>query len=120
MPAPNSAPGRSLRLVKAIHTLAWAFLAGCVLAIPLLALQQRLLPALLAIAIVAVEVLVLAANGFRCPLTDVAAQFTDDRAANFDIYLPEWLARYNKQIFGSLYVLGILMTLAIWFRGAAN
>jgi hypothetical protein len=35
-------------------------------------------------------------NGWRCPLTDVAARYTDDRRANFDIYLPEWLARYNE------------------------
>jgi len=26
---------------------------------------------------------------------------------NFDIYLPEWLARYNKQIFGPLYAVGV-------------
>jgi hypothetical protein len=31
----------------------------------------------------------------------------DDRSANFHIYLPEWLARYNKQIFGPLYVAGV-------------
>jgi hypothetical protein len=39
--------------------------------------------------------------------TAVAARYTDDRRVNFDIYLPEWLARYNKQIFGPLYVVGI-------------
>lgn len=113
-------PVSSLRLVKAVHTLAWAFLAGCVLVIPVFALQHRFGLAALAIAIVAVEVLVLASNRFRCPLTDVAAQFTADRKPNFDIYLPAWLARYNKQIFGSLYVVGILVTLALWLRAPAT
>ena len=27
----------------------------------------------------------------------------DDRSANFDIYLPLWLARHNKTIFGSVF-----------------
>jgi hypothetical protein len=36
--------------------------------------------------------------------TAVAARYTDDRRTNFDIYLPEWLARYNRQIFGPCFV----------------
>jgi hypothetical protein len=62
------------------------------------------------------ECLVLAFNGGRCPLTDVAARYTDERAANFDIYLPVWLARYNKQVFGSLFVIGELVLLWRWVR----
>ena len=66
--------------------------------------------------IVFAEVAVLAVNGWRCPLTGVAARFTDDRADNFDIYLPVWLARHNKVIFGGLYILGMVVTFA-WWRG---
>jgi hypothetical protein len=50
----------------------------------------------------------------RCPLTGVAARFTDDRRDNFDIYLPLWLARYNKPIFGWLFAAGLAFTLARW------
>jgi hypothetical protein len=85
-----------------------------VLAIPIFVLQDRLKWASVAIAIVGVEVLVLAANRFRCPLTDVAARYTSERGANLDIYLPEWLARQNKLIFGSLYAAGSLFALATW------
>ncbi len=66
-------------------------------------------------AIVAGEVLVLALNGWRCPLTAVAARYTDDRIDNFDIFLPVWLARYNKEVFGTLFVGGVLFTVAKWF-----
>lgn len=59
-------------------------------------------------------VLILFANRMRCPLTGVAARYTDDRRDNFDIYLPVWLARHNKAIFGTLYVTGGLFTLARW------
>ena len=66
---------------------------------------------------VLVEVLVLVANRMRCPLTDVAAKFTDDRRDNFDIFLPLWLARHNKRIFGTLFALDLMLTLALWMWG---
>jgi hypothetical protein len=62
------------------------------------------------------ECLVLAVNRGRCPLTNLAARYTDERAANFDIYLPEWLARHNKSIFGLLFVAGELVLLWRWAR----
>ena len=104
----------ALRTVKLLHTVAWAFFAGCILLVPLAAWQRRFDVALVLIMIVTVEVAVLVWNGFKCPLTDVAARYTDDRRDNFDIYLPLWLARYNKHIFGSLFAAGILFTLIQW------
>ena len=74
----------------------------------------RLTFAALAIAGVLIEVVVPAVNGWRCHLTSVAACYTEDRRGNFDIYLPEWLARHNKLIFGALCVAGIATTLARW------
>jgi len=97
-----------------VHTIAWAFFAGCILLIPLAAWRRELKLAYLLIAIVTVEVVILAVNGMRCPLTNVAARYTDDRRDNFDIYLPLWLARYNKQIFGTLFVAGIAYTVVRW------
>lgn len=104
----------ALRLVKVLHTAVWAFFATSILAIPVLAWvgQYRYAGAL--IAVVLLEVMVLVANGWRCPLTDVAARFTDDRRENFDIYLPVWLARHNKVLFGFLYVVGIVFTVTRW------
>ena len=52
----------------------------------------------------------------ECPLTDVAGQFTEDRRDNFDIYLPEWLARHNKGIFGTLYVAGCILAVGWHFQ----
>jgi hypothetical protein len=49
----------------------------------------------------------------RCPLTPLAARYTDDRSDNFDIYLPLWLARYNKQIFGPLFLVATLFAI-LW------
>jgi len=107
-----------LRVVKVVHTLAWAFFASWILVIPFFAARNQLHLAALGIGLVAVEVLILLANGFRCPLTAVAARYTEERADNFDIYLPCWLAKYNKLIFGAIYTLGVLFTLLVWLRGA--
>ncbi|MEO0332204.1 MAG: hypothetical protein AAF223_11045 [Bacteroidota bacterium] len=54
---------------------------------------------------------VLLINRWRCLLSDVAARYTEAQNDNFDIYLPEWLARYNKTIFGTLFGIGLLLVL---------
>ncbi len=104
----------SLRLVKLGHTIIWAIFAGSVLAIPVLAWLGHDRQASALILLIFVEVLVLMANGGHCPLTAVAARYTTDRRDNFDIYLPEWLARYNKLIFGSIFLFGVAVTFVRW------
>ena len=104
----------ALRAVKFAHTLIWALFAGCILVLPFVAWRRNFIAAAVLIAVIFVEVLVLMVNGLRCPLTDVAARYTEDRRDNFDIYLPIRIARYNKLIFGSLFVAGILFTIAMW------
>ncbi len=109
----SARPGH-LRAVKLVHTLAWALFAGCILAIPGFARAKQFDWAFGLIGIVFVEVVILMLNGWRCPLTAVAARYTTDRRDNFDIYLPEWLARHNKVIFGSLFVGGLVHTIVEW------
>lgn len=104
----------ALIVVKMVHTLAWAVFAGCILALPVASwLGEHRIAGWLA-AIVAGEVAILVFNRWRCPLTSVAARYTTDRRANFDIYLPEWLAEHNKLVFGGLYVAGLVFALARW------
>ena len=104
--------------IKLLHTTIWVFLAASILALPILAVLHRFRWAAILSVIVLLECVVLAANGGRCPLTDLAARYTLDRAANFDIYLPNWLARYNKAIFGTLFVISELIVVWRW-RGSA-
>ena len=103
-----------LRAVKVLHTIAWAFFAGCIIAIPVESWRGNDAAAAWLSAIVLVEVLVLVFNRWRCPLTAVAARYTNDRRDNFDIYLPQWLARHNKIIFGALYIAGLAFALVQW------
>jgi hypothetical protein len=107
-----------LKTIKALHTIVWAFFAGCILAIPVASWRgDHRLAAWLA-AIVLVEVGVLLLNRWSCPLTAVAGRYTHDRRENFDIYLPLWLAKYNKLVFGTLYLAGIAFALVRWARAA--
>ena len=105
----------SLRTIKVVHTVIWAFFASCVLAIPIFAWHGEHPYAAVFIGIVSVEILVLVFNRWRCPLTSIAARYTADRRDNFDIYLPEWLARHNKLIFSVLFTAGLLYALAKWW-----
>ena len=105
-------PESKLRTIKAIHTLVWAVFAGSILAIPVFAFVEKLMIAWSLVGFVLLEVVVLVANRMRCPLTDVAGRYTSNRQDNFDIYLPLWLARHNKEVFGGLYVAGIVYT--VW------
>ena len=103
-------PAAALRTIKLAHTLVWAVFAGSIVAIPVCAQRGALALAWGLVGFVALEVAVLVLNRMRCPLSDVAARYTAERHDNFDIYLPLWLARYNKQVFGSLYVAAIAYT----------
>ncbi|MCC5866685.1 MAG: hypothetical protein JJU31_16305 [Wenzhouxiangella sp.] len=104
-----------LFLVKLLHTLAWAFFAGCILLLPVAAFAERLGLALVLIGLVLVEILILSRNRWACPLTRLAARYTSDRRPGFDIFLPSWLALHNKLIFGSLFALGLIFTAYRWW-----
>ena len=114
---PTEPQSAALVAVKVVHTIAWAFFAGCILAIPVVSWQGRHAAVAWLTAIVFVEVVILVINGWRCPLTSLAARFTHDRHDNFDIYLPEWLARHNKLIFGALFCSGLVFALSRWAWG---
>jgi hypothetical protein len=105
---------RRLLAVKIVHTVVWAFFAGCILAIPVVAWRGDVGTAGVLCGIVLIEVLVVIVSGWRCPLTPIAARYTTDRRDNFDIFLPEWLARHNKSIFGTLYAVGLIVVMVRW------
>ena len=100
--------------IKLLHTAIWFFFAGCIIAIPFVAARNQFRWVAALTGLVLVECLVIAVNRGRCPLTDMAGRYTEERRDNFDIYLPLWLARHNKTIFGTLFVLGELFALWCW------
>jgi hypothetical protein len=106
----------ALHMVKVVHTLVWAFFVSCIVAIPLLAWRGRFGSVLVLAILVLIEIAVLITNEWRCPLSNVAERYTRDRSDNFDIYLPLWLARRNRLIFGWLFAMGLVFALALWLE----
>ena len=104
-------PRRALIGIKIVHTAVWAFFMACIFAIPVMGFLERFQAAWVLSGIVMVECLALAANRGRCPLTPLAARFSEDHRLGFDIYLPGWVARWNKELFGSIFVAGMLFVL---------
>jgi hypothetical protein len=105
-----------LILIKLLHTAVWAVLAGSIIALPVVAFRRRFDMALIITAIILVEGGILAINHGRCPLTDVAARYTEDRRDSFDIFLPPWLARNNKTIFTTLFIINECVVVWCWKR----
>jgi len=105
-----------LTAIKLLHTVIWAFLAASIMTLPVVGVLRRFRWAAVITVVVLLECAVLALNSGKCPLTDLAARYTVVRGANFDIYLPNWLAEHNKVVFGWLFVAGELVVLGCWLR----
>ena len=105
---------RRLWRIRFLHTAIWAVIASAILAIPFAVLSGRLELAALFSVLVWIEIGILLVFGWRCPLTGIAARYTDEQADGFDIFLPPWLARNNKTVFGILFVFGEAMMLWRW------
>ena len=96
--------------VKLIHTLIWLFMVSVIVYVLYCGLADDIsVYTWIAIGLVIGEGLVLLLFGGRCPLTIIARNYSDSERDNFDIFLPNWLARYNKLLFSSLYVVGLIM-----------
>jgi len=104
--------GRAMRLtaIKVVHTLAWFSIESCMLYVLYAGVKRRAdRRATVAAAVVASESVIFAANGFRCPLTDLAEQLGAERGSVTDIYLPRWFARNLPAIHVPLLLLAVLL-----------
>src|SRR5688572_16677170 len=98
--------------VKIIHTSIWIFFNVVIMYLSYAVIVNKVdVLVWLSIAIMILEGFVLLSFRGTCPLTLMARKYTTSTKANFDIYLPEWLARYNKLIYTSLFVMivGVLI-----------
>lgn len=98
--------------IKLIHTIIWVILAGATLYIFYSGLFNRITTyTWIAIAMIVGEGLVLLMFKWACPLTVIARKYSDSDKDNFDIFLPNWLAKHNKTIFTTLFLVGLILIL---------
>ena len=61
-----------------------------------------------------VKTIVLLMFKMMCPLTVMARRYSDSAKDNFDIYLPNWLARYNKLIYSIIVGIVLIILFSRW------
>ncbi len=108
----------TLLAIKLLHTLVWAFFVIIIFYVVYSGLSNQVtIYTWIAIGLVVLEGITLAVFKMFCPLTLIARKYSDSKKDNFDIFLPNWLAKYNKIIFTSIFMFGLIMVL---FRTLMN
>lgn len=99
-----------LRIIKLVHTAIWLFF-NIVIFYMLYAVIANKIDSWLWVGygLFTMEGIILLVFRFFCPLTILARKYSNSSKANFDIYLPHWLAKYNKVIYTS--ILGVILVI---------
>jgi len=102
--------GNKLFIVKAVHTLIWVFFNIVILYfVYAVVVDQIDRWVWVCLSLIGLEVLTLIVFRTVCPVTLIARQYSDSTKDNFDIFLPNWLARYNKKIYSVIVLIGIVV-----------
>jgi hypothetical protein len=103
-------PEAVLVAIKSIHTLAWFSIESCMLYLLYAGFVKRSDRSVaLAAEVVGGESLIFAANGFRCPLSQLAESFGAEHGSVTDLYLPKWLAHNLPAIHVPLLILAAFL-----------
>jgi hypothetical protein len=101
-----------LLTIKVLHTVIWAFFVAVILYVLYAGITNTItIYTWIGIGLIVGEGLVLLVFKMYCPLTVLARKYSDSQKANFDIFLPNYLARHNKLIFTSIFIAGLLIVL---------
>ncbi|MDF1868700.1 MAG: hypothetical protein P1U70_28000 [Saprospiraceae bacterium] len=98
--------------IKLLHTLIWLFFVSLIFYILYSGISGNInIYTWISIGLVIGEGIVLVLFKMFCPLTLIARKYSDSTKDNFDIFLPNWIAKYNKEIFTIIFLLGVTMVL---------
>ena len=101
-----------LSIIKLGHTLIWVFFNVVLFYLMYAVVSGNINTWVwLGIGLILFEGIILLLFNMACPLTILARKYSGSTKANFDIYLPEWLARYNKQIYSTFFLVILLILL---------
>ncbi len=103
---------QKLILIKLLHTIIWLFYVIVILYTFYAAITDRIdIYFLIAVCLVILEGIILLLNGWRCPLTRIGEKYSRNVSVGFDIYIPKWIAKHNKNIFTILFSLSIIIAM---------
>ncbi len=101
-----------LTAIKIIHTLIWIFFNIVLFYLYYAVISNKIDRYVwIGLSLFVLEGLVLLIFNKQCPLTILARRYSNSNQHNFDIYLPNWIAKYNKLIYTILLLVVIVMLL---------
>jgi hypothetical protein len=105
-------PENKLLTIKIAHTVIWLFFVVMIFYVLYSGITDNInIYTWICVALVIGEGLTLLTFKMFCPLTLVARRYSDSEKDNFDIFLPNWLAKNNKIIFTSLFIVGLVIVI---------
>lgn len=106
-----------LVLVKVIHTFIWAFFNLVIFYLLYAVVADKIDKWVwICISLILLEGVILVVFKNICPITLIARKYSKSQKDNFDIYLPNWLARYNKLIYS---IIVFIATVILIYRLSA-
>ena len=101
-----------LLAIKLMHTIIWFIFVTIIFYILYSGINDTITTyTWIGIGLIIGEGLVLLMFKMSCPLTVVARKYSDSQKDNFDIFLPNWLAKHNKLIFTTIFVIGLIIVI---------
>jgi len=104
-----------LILVKLLHTVIWVFFNIVIFYLLYAVIVNKIdIWVWVCLGLIAFEALILLIFRSVCPVTLLAGRYSDSAGANsnranFDIYLPHWLAKYNKRIYSVIVAIALVI-----------
>jgi hypothetical protein len=103
--------------IKILHTGIWLFFNVVIFYLLYAVISNKIDKWVwICLGLIVMEGLILLVFKAVCPVTLIARKYSDSQANNFDIFLPEWLAKHNKTIYTSIVALSVIVLIyqLIW------
>lgn len=101
---------KPLTVIKLIHTAIWLFYNGVIFYLLYAVIINKIDKWVwFCVSAVLAEGMILLFFKWLCPLTILARKYSRSAKSNFDIYLPEWLARHNKLVYTTIFGLAVIL-----------
>ena len=106
-----------LVFIKTIHTIIWLFFNLVIFYLLYAVINNSITEYFwIGAGMIVVEGIVLLIFRGMCPLTVIARKYSNSTRDNFDIFLPNWLAKHNKLIYSAI----LLVVVALWLYRLLN
>jgi len=103
---------RKLIILKIIHTIIWLFFVMVIIYILYSGIFDKVnIFTWIGIFVIMVEGVILFINRWRCPLSIYGEKYSEKTDVGFDIFLPKWVAKNNKTIFTTIYIIGVIIVI---------